>query len=552
MRRSLLAVALFCLALDVAALEPPAPNEKWITLTVDELQFISNAPPAKTMNVARNMLRMRAAVGQGTNLKIHSTLPTKVFLFARPREFAAYRDALLQRTAKNVGGMFAHGDTGSFILIPAGGVDQVVYHELTHSFVQNTRAGLPLWFTEGIAEYYSTFRIEGNSMQIGRPVTAHVMWLRNEKMIPLEELFATTKEAVVYNENERIGVFYAQSWALVHYLLTEPERRARLGRFLAELDGLAKVDEAFRKAFAMTYEQLEEELRAYVRRSTFSYLTVPLDETLAADLPKPEPMTRRDVMFELGHLLAQAGGATTPAAERFLKEVLALDPNHAGAHADLGLLYETRGRRAEADAEYATALKLGSDDVNVVMQTALLLAERHSRSWTAPVPRAEVLKVRELFERVTKLDPTRAAAWTGFGKTYLDQNEDVGPGIAALEKSLELAPGDDPTAILLAMLYIKAKRADAVAKLSKRLLESPTVDLVSKTYLRSLVEDFDREAVHEKIVESMNAAMAKADAGQYGEALAIIDGVLPSILDPETRAQAQKYREEVAARAKKR
>ena len=33
--------------------------------------------------------------------------------------------------------------------------DRVVYHELTHSFVKNTVANVPLWLSEGIAEYVS-------------------------------------------------------------------------------------------------------------------------------------------------------------------------------------------------------------------------------------------------------------------------------------------------------------------------------------------------------------------------------------------------------------
>ena len=549
-----LAVTLLCIALHVsaAALEPPKPNEKWITFTADEFQFISNASPAKTLDVARDMLRMRAAIGQVTNLKIRSKLPTKVFLFANERAFAAYRDALLERKAEQVDGLFARGDTGNFIVMRASGeVDRVVYHELTHYLVQNTIAGLPLWFNEGIAEYYSTFGTDGKSMQIGRPVAEHVLWLRDEAMIPMQELLATTKESPNYNEGDRVGVFYAQSWALLHYLLAEPERRTKLLQFLAHLGAGKTVDEAFTSAFAMKYTQLEQELRGYVRRRTFSYLSIPLADTTTVELPAPQPMPRDALLFQFGHLLAQSGRANATDAERFLNESLAANPNNAAAHADLGRLHEAWNRRAEADAAYAAAVKLGSNDPEVFLQAASSLMERYAGRLATSVPRDEIMKIRELFRRATELDPTRAIAWAGLGATYVGQTGDLAPGIAALEKTLALTPGDDRSAFHLAQLYATANRAADAVKLVQRLEQSAHLDADQKAYLRSIADHFDRAAVHEKIVASMNDAIAKANAGRYEEAVAIVDAILPSIVDADAREEAQKFRDEVAARVKK-
>src|SRR5687768_10783699 len=174
-------LALFlCHDLSARSLEPPRPNEKWTTLRVDEFEIVSNAPPSVTADIARDLLRMRAAVGQVTRLKVRSPLPTKVFVFAAERSFAPYRDTLFQRKSENIRGVFFGGENGNFILLRADGqerVDRVVYHELTHYFVKNTVPGLPLWLNEGIAEYYSTFQTSGDEVHIGRPVAEHVLWL---------------------------------------------------------------------------------------------------------------------------------------------------------------------------------------------------------------------------------------------------------------------------------------------------------------------------------------------------------------------------------------
>jgi tetratricopeptide (TPR) repeat protein len=558
MKRGAAAIALLFLALSLFAaepkpLEPPKPNEKWITLTADEFQFISNASPARTLDIARDMLRMRASVGQVTHLNVRSPLPTKVFIFAGERGFAGYRDALMHRKTENIVGVFAKGDTGNFILMRSDtdAVDRIVYHELTHYFVNNTTAGLPLWFDEGIAEYYSTFRTAGTSVHIGHPVHEHVLWLRNYPLIPLKELFATTADSPTYNEGERQGVFYAESWALFHYLMMDEGRRAKLGQFIGQLGAGKSIDDAFAAAFSMKYGQLEKELLGYVRRFAFAYLNIPLAEIVIPEPPKPEPMTRDAVLFQFGHLLVRGGPESAAAAERFLKDALAANPQNAAAHADLGRIYESAGRRDDADTAYATAIQSGTSDPEVFLLAAYSLMQRHAGTPPGNIPRPAMARMRELFRRSTELDPNRAAAWAGLGATYLGSAEDIASGIAALEKSLALAPGDDQPAFHLAQLYANARRPADARRLIQRLQKSTTLGAEEQKYLTTMLQYLDRNATEERIVTTMNDAIAKANAGQYPEALALVDAVLPSITDAVMLEQARKFRDEVAARIRK-
>lgn len=539
--------------LSAASLEPPKANEKWISLTADEFQFVSNASPKATLEIARDMLRMRAAVGQITKLKVRSPLPTKVFIFANERTFGGYRDAILDRKTENIVGVFAHGDAGNFILMRSDteSVDRIVYHELTHYFVQNTTAGMPLWLNEGLAEFYSTFRTEGPSVHIGRPVAEHVQWLRGESLIPLQELFTTTTTSRNYNEGSRQGVFYAQSWALLHYLMTDADRRAKLIQFLGHLGKGKSIEDAFSASFAMKFAQLEQELRNYVRLFGFKYMKYPLEEMNIPEPPAPEPMTRDAVLFQFGHLLAHSGPATAEDAQRFLREALAANPENAAAHADLGRLHEVAGRRADADVSYAAAIDLGSDDPEVFLVAGHSLMKRYEGRSPLDIPQRDLLKIRGLFERATELDPNRAMAWTALGATYVGSTTNVAPGIAALEKSLALAPGDDEAAFYLAQLYANNGRGDDAARLVHRLETSPTLPTPMKEHLRSMLDYLDRASNHERVVSAMNDAVAKANDGKYAEALTIVDALLPSIEDPAMLEQAKQFRAEVAKLVKK-
>lgn len=156
-----LALLLIALPLFAREIQPPREGEKWIAVRADDIQIFSNASPSATLDVARDLLRMREAVGQITKLQVRSPIRTKVFLFANERGFTPYVNAIFEHRTTNVSGVFAADESANFILLrgDAGdGIDHVVYHELTHYFVKNTAGSVPLWLGEGMAEFYSTFR----------------------------------------------------------------------------------------------------------------------------------------------------------------------------------------------------------------------------------------------------------------------------------------------------------------------------------------------------------------------------------------------------------
>jgi len=593
MRRALVLFSFF-VSLQAAALELPRANEKWITLRVDEFEIISNASPAATTDIAENLLRMRAAVGQVTQLNVRSTLPTKVFIFGSERSFAPYRDLAFQRKAENITGVFLGGDTGNFILLQSGsprGVDAVVYHELTHYFVKNTVAGLPVWAGEGLAEYYSTFQISGDDVQIGLPVTEHVRWLRSEKLIPLNELFAVDHDSPIYNETSRRGVFYAESWALMHYLMDDNERRAQFARFLGLVGAHKPLQEAFETAFATTYAKMEQDLRAYVRRYAFNYSKYSLSQLTVPDVPKPEPLTYAAYVYQLGDLVAHSDPDSGPLAEQFLGEALKADPANAGAHADLGWLHDLAGRAQDAEAAYQRAVQLGSSDPQIYLLYGSSIIRRLAKTGARP-SNEELVKTRRLFERSAQLAPQSARAWAGIGATYVGSTDPSAPGIAALQKSLALTPGDEEAAFNLVQLYAReGRRADAVKLIDRVIAPAGDRDLLTRArealvmadlhdmeslanegkvkealviaraalekttnpalveHLRSTIASMETWDAADSAANALNDAVAKANGGKYAEALAIVDGLLPSITDPDILEKAKQFRDQVAERA---
>ncbi|HVR38126.1 MAG TPA: hypothetical protein VMU84_03460, partial [Thermoanaerobaculia bacterium] len=184
--KRLLVLALLLASTARAAIPFPSEKEKWLKLSAAEFQIFSNASERDTQQIATDLLRMREAIGKITQLKVRSPLPMYVFVFRNERSFAPYRDAIFERKNASVTGGFLPSRNANFVILQgdADSVERIVYHELTHYFVENTLSGLPLWFNEGLAEYYSTFATSGDKVKIGMAVPEHVVWLREGNVMP--------------------------------------------------------------------------------------------------------------------------------------------------------------------------------------------------------------------------------------------------------------------------------------------------------------------------------------------------------------------------------
>src|SRR5213078_470299 len=94
-----------------------------------------------------------------------------------------------------------------------------IFHEYTHLLTSHSNYDWPLWLKEGVAEFYSTFNVDKKAFTLGIPVSNHVHLLRESSFIPLKALIQVDHRSPAYNERDKQGIFYAESWALVHYLV---------------------------------------------------------------------------------------------------------------------------------------------------------------------------------------------------------------------------------------------------------------------------------------------------------------------------------------------
>lgn len=521
-------------AASLQAVPLPKEKESWVAVRVNGFEIYSNAGEKAALAAASDLSAMTHAVSRLTNLQVRSPLTTKVFLFRSEGSFRPYREAILGRENRTAEGIFLRHRDGNFMVVNEdSGSRGVVYHELMHYFLANTLE-VPLWFNEGFAELYSTFEVKGDEAMIGRPVPHHVLWLRGQQLIPLRELFEINQDSKDYNEGLRQGVFYAQSWAFVHYVLVGNEhRKGQMNTFLVLLSRGEPTESAFRKTFGVGFEEMEQELRAYIRRAAFAYAR---HGDLGSADERPAVVTelpRDEVLYQLGDLLAHGDGSARPDAREFLTEAVRLNPSHAGAHADLGLLLQMDGKPAEAAAAYRRAASLGGSlPMPYLLAAEDLMRQAYERGEAGA---AAALEARALFRKATGLVPAMPRAWSGLGSTYLFGADGLEEGIAAFERSWELSPTQADVAYGLVVLH--ARKGDRAA----------AADWFQRHLVRLGNEEIVREGREQLLVADAEEAYRLAREGKLTEAMALLEKVAAASTVKAFRDHLREQAAEMAA-----
>jgi predicted Zn-dependent protease len=457
-RHTLIGLLLASLSLPASAL--PRERDQWLRVETDHFVFFSNANERNTRRIAVNLERLRGVLTQLTpGSVLASERPIYLYVFDGNVAMTPYKP-LYEGKPANVAGFFFTRPEATYMVMQAEAgedVERILYHEFLHYVLGNNYGSLPPWFNEGMAELYSTFKSNDQNAEIGRPVADHIRTLREGNMIPLSQLFAVERGSKDYNEGYRQGIFYAQSWALVHYLLLgNPERRGPTLQFFQEVAQGKPAPEAFNRAFQGNQAQIEKELRDYVRRSLFNYVQVPVKPASEVAV-RLEPLPRQETLTRLGDLLLdQREPARLAEAEKHYRAALEAAPGYGPAQAGLCRVDSIAGRATAALACYEKAAQALPGDYAVQLQYARLLREQGTDE-------AGLAKAREALTRATALRPDSGEAWLELSATW-EKSETFPPeAIRALENTFRLRPGDATVAEYLVLAYVRSGQRDKAA-----------------------------------------------------------------------------------------
>jgi predicted Zn-dependent protease len=311
-----------------------------------------------------------------------------------------------------------------------------------------------------LAQYYSEFELspDRRRVNLGRQLTHRLDSLAREEFLPLETLLSVEASSAHYQQHDRHPFFYAQSWALVHYLLNDATgaRQAQLARYLELLGAGKTVAESFREAFKVEFGHMESELRAYVRAARYKERS----ESFAEPVPRADAklesraLTGAEVQATLGDLLLHAG--RTDDAEEYLTRALKSDAALAAAHSSFGLLRLQQDRLSEAREHLERAV--GAEPENYLAHfyyAEVLRREGLETEKTVTGYAATTRLIRAELKKVIELAPNFLEAYALLGLVDIERSPHVDETFALLKRATALAPKRQEFNLLLAQLHLR-------------------------------------------------------------------------------------------------
>ncbi|MEM6454407.1 MAG: hypothetical protein AAF772_04865 [Acidobacteriota bacterium] len=525
-----------------AALDDP---DGWHRIEADDVVLWTDADVDRGGDLALRLALFRRTIAAlSPALDLSAPAPMSIFAFRDARSYAPFRYPGGAAGAAVAGQLIDH-PYAQFLTFDAnprrtGGLG-IVYHEYLHSLARGNLPGVPRWFNEGLAEYYSTFAIELNDdpalppvvVSIGAPVARHVRWLRDHDFDLVSVLDAWRDAPTAHgrlDDPSRIhdpsasGERYAVAWLLVHHLMRGSERLDQTAELFVRLAGGDRWEDAFERAYDLSLGQLqrllEDDVAALLGAGVagdgrFTPRRIVLPGVDRVPTVRLRPAHSSEVLRRLGalSLLLRRDDLTA--------QLLDAAPRDGDAIALQAFRLARDGRVDEADVRFADANAIGHDDaLSVLLQAHHQLKQHRDQRGAAA---AEAF-AREALRR----HPGYVEAHALLAQRHLRPGGTPSKGLEHVRKARARRPLRVDLMALAVDLHLRDEDPDA----AMRMVEGP-VRAWGPTELA------DRLALHVTRARHLLASDKALRAGDYDEALAQYDAAIEATESASTREQME-------------
>ncbi len=194
------------------------------------------------------------------------------------------------------------------------------------------------------------------------------------KWIPLQTILTVDHNSPYYNEKNKAGSFYAESWAFAHMLMLKPEYSPRFSKLLTMLQSGAPSQQTVETLYGKPLTVFDKEVQSYIRgdRLTGGLVNAKLDGRAEA---RAEPAQPFDVKLTLLDLLEKPGKEAD--RRKGLSDLAAEYPQRPEPHAALGYLAWRTSQTPEAVKEFKTAMDLGGRNPQMLWDYGRMDASRN-------------------------------------------------------------------------------------------------------------------------------------------------------------------------------
>jgi len=471
-------------------------NENWVAVHSPNFLVLTDSSEKQARHVAGQFERMRALFHKlFPNMTSDSGAPIVVIALRDRKEFRTLEPPeYLAKNQLDLAGYFMPTQDKNYVLLRLDTEGEehpfaVVYHEYTH-FMVRKEAWLPLWLNEGMAEYYQNTDIDNKEVVLGQPSLYDLLYLQQHTMMPLTTLLTVDHSSPYYHNEEKGSVFYAQSWAVTHYLMVS-DKQNNTHRLLDYANYLNQHEDpvtAATHAFG-DLKKMEQAMNKYVNQGSFGYFKMKSGITVDESSFQAQPLPPHDVDAYRAAVLFH--NHRNEEAEALLESSLHDDSRNP-------LLHETMGfkKYQERDSEgalkwFKEAIDLGSQSFLAHYYFSMLSMKNGNGSQDAAIESS--------LKAAIKLNPDFAPSYDMLAMFYVRHNEKFDEAHMLSLQAVQLEPEN---------VYFRRNSAEAL--LQQGQYENALAVLKGAQKVASRPSDVD--SIQQRIDEIQTRQAAKANA----------------------------------------
>lgn len=426
----------------------------WLRLRSPQFELLTDAGDKAGRSILEALEQIREVFREPGGSGKGSPLPVRIYLFNSANQYRQYQPSA------PVKGFYQGGPDANYIVLLASGAEtrRIAFHEYVHLVLNHSSVRLPQWLEEGVAEFYSTLELRRGKLVVGLPVESHVRLLAGAEWLDAATLEAVTRRSPLLDEAARAGIFYAESWALVHMLNFSEPYRGRLPEYAALVADGESAPVAFEKAFGKTLRGALDDLRAYLAAGRFPVAELAWEPLQPATVTV-EPLPDSERELALVRLQLELGlWDASEAALRRLARGGAPAPEVETARAKLAMI---RKDYQAAQSHFEAAIAAGSLEPSTYFEYAMLLRDTGS----------DRRRVSELLRKTIELNPHHAEAHFLLGTMATSEGR-LEEGVEHLRRAAEILPRQAGFWHALALAYQKTGRLELARRAARRSLEA--------------------------------------------------------------------------------
>jgi tetratricopeptide (TPR) repeat protein len=294
---------------------------------------------------------------------------------------------------------------------------------------------LPLWATQGTGEVLGSLRIKKDQCIIdGRLERVDSTW-RRLPALPWTRFFDISESSPEYHGKDASGIYQAQAWALLNFILfqeSKPRERfeALAGKIQAWKEGPRLVEEMV----GVPTAKLEQAINRHLRQP--QTVTIPFDEKAIFAGLKIESADDAEVKVRLSDILIASGRIYE--GDRLVDQAVTVSSQSTLANEPLGRRALRANDLTGAAQYYRSAMSGGSVDTNAWLTSALSYLEQSQgfgRDLAGGGRKGVDTALAEI-HRALELNPGDMRAWQILGRAYFVAEKPSEEGVGELTRAI--------------------------------------------------------------------------------------------------------------------